>query len=82
MGGSPWCASATKEDERYHQSPGKVIHFNLCFVSFVDLHVFLPCCALPAVNDLHQYESAVGDLSGTGASKSFQASCEESMFIF
>ena len=34
---------------------------------FVDLHVSLPSCTLAAVNDLHQYESTVGNLSDTGA---------------
>lgn len=49
-------------------------------MSFVDLHVFLPSCTLAAVNDLHQCESAVEDLSDTGASKSFKDSCAESVF--
>jgi len=70
-----------EEDGRYCQSPGKVTHLNLCFVSFVDLHVFLPSYTLAAGNGLYQYESNVGNLTDTGASKSFQASCEESMFL-
>lgn len=52
------------EGGSYPQSPGKVTHFKLvCFVSFVDLHVFLPSCTLAAVNDLHQYQRAVGGAS-------------------
>lgn len=53
-----------EENGRYHPSPGKLIHFDLCSV---DTHLVLLTGTLAAVNHLHQYESSVRDFSDTGA---------------